>query len=109
MKKDDLVNAGNAIKKFITTFYKDVDFDDVSVADNIYELPYIVVWYNQKDPEDKRDYINLRQRIIQDIEDYMGYRLSPDPTTFIGSSLGRRAKYADADFYIDVRSNNVAV
>jgi hypothetical protein len=107
MKKDDLVSASNAIKKFITTFYKDVDFDDVSVANNIYEIPYIVVWYNQKDPEDKKDYINLRHRIIQDIEDYMGYRLSPDPTTFIGSSS--RGKYANADFYIDVRSNNVKI
>jgi len=107
MKKDELVSASNAIKKFITTFYKDVDFDSVVVTDKIYELPYIIVWYNQKDLEDKRDYIKLRQRIIEDIEDYMGYRLSPDPTTFIGSSS--RGKYANADFYIDVRSNNTQV
>jgi hypothetical protein len=107
MKKDELVSASNAIKKFITTFYKDVDFDDVVVTDKIYELPYIIVWYNQKDLEDKRDYIKLRQRIIEDIEDYMGYRLSPDPTTWVGSSS--RGKYANADFYIDVRSNNVTV
>lgn len=107
MKKDELINASNAIKKFITTFYKDVDFDSVVVTDKIYELPYIIVWYNQKDLEDKRDYIKLRQRIIEDIEDYMGYRLSPDPTTFIGSSS--RGKYANADFYIDVRSNNTQV
>jgi hypothetical protein len=84
-----------------------VDFDSVVVTDKIYELPYIIVWYNQKDLEDKRDYIKLRQRIIEDIEDYMGYRLSPDPTTFIGSSS--RGKYANADFYIDVRSNNTQV
>ena len=107
MKKDELVNASNAIKKFITTFYKDVDFDSVVVTDKIYELPYIIVWYNQEDLEDKRDYVKLRQRIIEDIEDYMGYRLSPDPTTWIGSSS--RGKYANADFYIDVRSNNVQV
>ena len=107
MKKDELINASNAIKKFITTFYKDVDFDSVVVTDKIYELPYIIVWYNQKDLEDKREYIKLRQRIIEDIEDYMGYRLSPDPTTFIGSSS--RGKYANADFYIDVRSNNTQV
>ena len=107
MKKDDLVSASNAIKKFITTFYKDVDFDNVAVTDDIYEVPYIVVWYNQKDLEDKRDYINFRQRIIQDIEDYMGYRLSPDPTTFIGSSS--RGKYTNPDFYIDVRSNNATL
>jgi hypothetical protein len=107
MKKDELVSASNAIKKFITTFYKDVDFDSVVVTDKIYELPYIIVWYNQKDLEDKRDYVKLRQRIIEDIEDYMGYRLSPDPTTFIGSRS--RGKYANPDFYIDVRSNNVQV
>ena len=104
MKKDELASASKAIKKFITTFYKDVDFDDVSVADNIYEIPYIVVWYNQKDPKDDRDHINFRHRIIDDIEDYMGYKLSPDPTTFIGSRS--RGKYTNPDFYIDVRSNN---
>jgi hypothetical protein len=102
---EDKKVAANGIKKFITTFYKDVDFDDVVVTNDIYELPYIIVWYNQKDPEDRRNYIDFRQRIIQDIDDYMGYKLSPDPTTFIGSSS--RGKYKNADFYIDVRSNNV--
>lgn len=106
MKKDELINAGNAIKKFITTFYKDVDFYDVVVTDDIYELPYIIVWYNQKDPKDDRDYINFRHKIIDDIEDYMGYKLSPDPSTFIGSRS--RGKYTNPDFYIDVRSNNAA-
>jgi hypothetical protein len=106
MKKDEILSASNAVRKFITTFYKDVDFYDVVVNNNIYEIPYIIIWYNQKDPEDRRDYINFRHRIIDDIEDYMGYKLSPDPTTFIGSSY--RGKYTNPDFYIDVRSNNAA-
>ena len=70
MKKDEILSASNAVRKFITTFYKDVDFYDVVVNNNIYEIPYIIIWYNQKDPEDRRDYINFRHRIIDDIEDY---------------------------------------
>lgn len=105
MDKHEKIHASNAIKKFILKFYSDMDFYDVVVTEDIYDLPYIIIWYNQKDPEDRREYINFRERIIEDINDYLGYKLSPDPTTFIGSS--RRGKYDNADFYIDVRPNNL--
>lgn len=102
---EDKKTAADAIKKFISKFYRDEIIDDISVAYGIYDLPYVIVWYQQKDPSEYRDYINFRHRIIQDVENYLGYKLSPDPTTFIGSSS--RGKYSNADFYIDVRSNNV--
>jgi hypothetical protein len=105
VKKNNTNSAAEGIKKFISNFYKDLDIDDISVAYGMYDLPYIIVWYQQKDPEDRRDYINFRQRIIEDVENYLGYRLSPDPTSFIGS--GSRGKYVNSDFYLDVRSNNV--
>lgn len=104
MKKNNPDSGAEGVKKFISKFYKDVNFDDISVAYGVYDLPYVIVWYNQEDPKDRRDYINFRQRIIEDVENYLGFRLSPDPTSFIGS--GSRGKYVNPDFYLDVRSNN---
>ena len=46
--------------------------------------------------------------IIKDINDYLGYKLSPDPSSTMGTHPFLLKKYENSDFYIDVRSNNVA-
>ena len=105
---EDKKTAADSIKKFISVFYKDMDIEEISVAYGMYNLPYIIVWYNQEDPNVANDNRVFRETIMKDVNDYLGYKLSPDPPSTIGVSPFRLREYENSDFYIDVRSNNVA-
>jgi hypothetical protein len=104
----DKKTAADAVKKFISVFYKDMGIEEISVAHGMYNLPYIIVWYNQEDPNVANDNRVFRETIIKDVNDYLGYKLSPDPPSTMGTPPFMLKKYENSDFYIDVRSNNVA-
>ena len=106
MKKNNSQTGAEGVKKFISKFYKDVDFDDISVAYGMYDLPYIIVWYNQEDPSVANDSRDFREDIIKNVHDYLGYKLSPDPPSLFGTPRFMLKQYENSDFYIDVRSNN---
>jgi hypothetical protein len=99
-EKDKLV--GKSVYKFIKKFYKDVDIVDMSLSFDTFKKPYIVVWYNQ-DNEVANDYIVFKYQIIEDVRNYLGFRLSPDHVMFGGIIL---PEFQNPDAYIDVRTNN---
>jgi len=103
----DKKTAADSVKKFISVFYKDMNIEEISVAYGMYNLPYIIVWYNQEDPNVANDNRIFRETIMKDINDYLGYKLSPDPSSTMGTHPFLLKKYENSDFYIDVRSNNV--
>lgn len=103
-EKDKFI--GKAVYKFIKKFYKDVDIVDISLSFDSFPKPYIVVWYNQ-DNDAANDYIVFRHKIIDDVRDYLGFKLVPDTVLFAWEK--KLPENQNPDMYIDVRTNNYKV
>jgi hypothetical protein len=93
-------NAGRSISKFIKNLYKDENILSVDINTDMYELPYIIVWIERKKNEEMDHDKEFRNKIIDDVEDYLGLKVRNDPAVERYFGIKPKKGY---DAYIDVR------
>lgn len=87
-----------AVKKFILSYYPQVE--SVEITYYTEDIPEVKVFFNQEDKKMSNQDWWLQQKIIEDIKNYLGFRLITPVMHYMGNAI------TSPDMYIKVSSLN---